>query len=45
MVRQAIAQGADRRAAGWNAIPAVRDGNVYEVKSTYILATRPGVAD
>lgn len=26
---------------GWNAIPAVRDGHVYEVKSTFILQPGP----
>jgi iron complex transport system substrate-binding protein len=27
--------------AGWDAIPAVRDGQIYEVKSTYILQPGP----
>jgi iron complex transport system substrate-binding protein len=27
--------------AGWAAIPAVRDGHIYEVKSTYILQPGP----
>ena len=27
--------------AGWGAIPAVRDGHIYEVKSTYILQPGP----
>ena len=26
---------------GWDAIPAVRDGHIYEVKSTYILQPGP----
>ena len=26
---------------GWNAIPAVRDGHVYEVKSAFILQPGP----
>jgi iron complex transport system substrate-binding protein len=27
--------------AGWDAIPAVRDGEIYEIKSTYILQPGP----
>lgn len=30
-----------RARAGWEAIPAVRDGYIYEVKSTYILQPGP----
>jgi iron complex transport system substrate-binding protein len=27
--------------AGWSALPAVRDGHIYEIKSTYILQPGP----
>jgi iron complex transport system substrate-binding protein len=30
-----------RARPGWEAIPAVRDGHIYEVKSTYILQPGP----
>ena len=30
-----------RSRPGWEAIPAVRDGHIYEVKSTYILQPGP----
>ncbi len=40
-----VQQGPVRQRAGWEAVPAVRDDRIYEVKSTYILQPGPASAD
>ena len=41
MVRQGGEEDDDRGAAGWDQATAVRNGHIYEIKSTYILQPGP----